>query len=102
MIRTVMIGHNREKLGPPNHTGHQHGNTWLRGIYWRLANMNMLVTCTSPTREAVGRPLYSLYSHIDHLGSVGVSIVIYEDGVPDCGDMGRPLATASHVDMLQS
>lgn len=52
-----------------------------RGGYWRSANMDMLVTCARPTRGAAARPLYSLYSHIDHLASVGVSIVIYEDAI---------------------
>lgn len=31
LIRAVMTRHNREKLGPLHHIGHQHGNTWLRG-----------------------------------------------------------------------
>lgn len=32
----------------------------------------------SPQKGAVGRPLYSLLCHIDHLASDGVSIVIYK------------------------
>lgn len=86
MIRAFIIGHNREKLGPPPHIGHQHGNTWLRGggWYWRLANMDMMATCTRPIRALlVGNSILSTLTMItllyggDHCHLWGWEFVSY-------------------------
>lgn len=99
--------HNRAQQRENGTSSPYRSPTWQHmaeggGQYWRLANMDMLATCTRPIRGLlVGNSILSTPTMITLLYGGEHCHLWGWDLVPDCGDTRRPLAAASHSNMLQ-